>query len=646
MGTKKKIKYQLTDRSEDGCVENSKLSDFSGILVSVLTVFLVLFLMDRNTFVKFPLVFGDAGFTDLNYSLSYVFSGVNPWFNTLYIVSFHSLRSEFGIIYNETGMIPVLLMPVSMYFLLKKLGMGLTGRIAGSVLYVINPTVLVWGGIEYGGPLLFLPIITRYVILYYERNRLIYLLYSGIFILLFETFIGFPDIKLLIPFLAIFVSMLFFKALREKRLRVLSDLLIWILFTAVISIPFFINIGGSYEIYNTAFSSSNNLYNIEIGIVRYVFQSSNLQNSLMGLTVYPVTYVLASGFTKSWSELVWFLIVVSSIFTVFFYQGRYRLFYALLIILLGFMVIFQYGVYNGTFLWMYHYSFVVIYNYPLFFDEMQMFIYAIFFAWFVHLLIIKSGSIKACKRPKLHLLAIHRKKIVTVIALSAILVATLPLIHYSNGDGTIESNPSKYETPSYLYSIISDLAPYQGYKALVLPNNDTTLTYLDAAMPYLNVYGLPYNFQAFPTEFPNVTIFGELGKSFADGNTQIVSRMLGNQDLGLIVVLNANENSTITSSSTTISGGGKNFASIINSTGVYRILDETPQFIIYKYADNASINKTIPPSPNNITNSLDRTNVWMIMYNALMLPVAVLFFANKNIEDLFIRLRWVLKSKK
>jgi hypothetical protein len=601
----KRIETERSDPSDDGTEGNSKLTDLSGILISVLIVFIVLYLMDRNNFVKFPIVYGDAGFTDLNYSPLYVFSSVNPWFNVLFIVSFDALRNEFGIIYNEIGIIPMLLMSVSMYFLLKKLKLGLPARIAGSVLYVINPTVLVWGGFEYGGPLLFLPLIALCVILYYERSRLIYLIYAGVLILLFETFIGVPDIKFLIPFLAIFLVMLIFKAVKERRMRVLSDLSIWIVFTVVVSIPLLINIGGAYELYNTAFSNSSALYNIEIGIVKDVFQASNLQNSFMGLSVYPVTYVLASGFTMSWSELVWFLIVGFSTFSVFLYRGNYRLFYTLLLILLAGMVIFQYGVYLGTFTWLYRYSFVVIYNYPLFFDEMQMFIYSVFFAWLIQLLIIKVGLIDIVKKSKHQFLATNSKKIIVVLALSALLIASFPLIHYSNGDGTLESNPSQHEVPSYLYSIVSDLAPYQGYKALVLPNNDTTLAYLDAAMPYLNVYGLPYNFQAFPQEFPNITNFGELGKAFENGNVYNVSSMLVNQGIGIIVVLNANENSTITYSSTTINGGGRNFASIINSTGIYGIVDETPRFIIYKYNGEAPSGKIVSPTTIEIANSFD-----------------------------------------
>lgn len=614
----------------------SKLSDLLGILVSVLTVFIVLFLMDRNTFVKYPIVYGDAGFIDLNYTLSYVLSGVSPWFNVMEVFSFHAFRGEFGLIYNGNGMIPVLLMPVSMYFLLKKLGMNVPARIAGSALYVINPTVLTWGGSEYGGPLFFLPLVALCVIEYYEKNMLIYLINAGIVILLFETFMGVPNIKLLIPFLVLFVVMLIFKAVKERRLRVLSDLSIWVVFTFLVSIPLLISTIGAYQLYSAAFSNSSSLYNFEIGLVNYVFQASNLQNSFMGLNVYPITYVLASGFTKSWSELVWFLIVSFSTLSVLFYRGRYRLFYVLLLFLLALMVIFQYGIYVGTFTWLYRYSFVVIYNYPLFFNEMQMFIYAVFFAWLIQTLIIKAGSFEAGRKPKLHFLATHRKKIVAVIALLALLIASLPLIQYSGGDGTLELNPSQYEVPSYLYNIVSDLKPYQDYKALVLPNNDTTMIYLDAAMPYLNVYGLPYNFEAFPQEFPNVTAYGELGRAFENGYTYNVSRILVNQDIGIIVVLNANENSAIVYSSTTISGGGKNFAGIINSTGIYKIVDESSQFIIYKYNGEASSERVAPPSiiANGFNNlSSDSQKIYITTGNNSHFVVPIIFSGRDNVPQ-------------
>lgn len=606
MRESKEIKAHIPDSSGIKPIKkNLEMADLIGIVCSISTVFIFLFLMDRNTFVRYPLIFGDGGLNNLNSSFLSLFSNVNPWLDSIYILTFQNFRSEFGSIYNGIGIIPMLIMTVSMYFLLRKLGMSLPSRIAGSILYVINPTILVWGGFEYGGPLLFLPIISLFVILYYEENKLSYLIYAGVFILLFETINGVADTKFLIPFLILFVVFLLFKAIEERRFRVLLDILLWAIFTVIVSIPLLINIGGAYAIYSNAFTHSSNLYNIEIGIVKYVFQSSNLQNSFMGLNSYPGTYVYASGFTKSWSQFVWLLIVGSSIFSVFLYKGKYKLFYLLLLVLVAFMIIFQYGVYLGSFLWAYHYSFVVIYNYPLFFDEMQMFIYAIFFAWFIQIILNTYGSINIKKLGNIHFFSIHRDKIIVVIAVSALLVASFPIVNSSNGNGTIEINPSTYEMPSYWYNITSDLNSYQNYKVLVLPNNDTTLIYLDGAIPYSNVYGLPYNYQAFPQEFPNITVFQQLAMSFMDKNSQEVAKLLLDQNIGLIVILNINKNAKIEYSSTTISGGGSNFARIINSTGVYKIINQASNFIIYKYNGNAPKNNITSPSTLDLTNSFE-----------------------------------------
>ena len=367
MNRKNKSKLKFLGTSNYKHKKDSMLIDVFGILSSVLTVFFVVYFFKRNMFASLPIVFGDGAVPNINSTFAYVFSRASPWIDVLYIISFHLVRSIFGLIYNMIGLAPMLVMPVSMYFLLKKLEIGLPGRIAGSILYVVNPTVLIWGGLEYGGPLFFLPIIAVCVILYNEKGRIIYLLDAGILLLLFETFLGVASIKLLIPFLAIFIILLFIKALKEKRIKVLTDISIWIVFTGIISLPLLINITGAYADYSTAFSSSSSLYETEKGIVQYAFQSSNILNSFIGLNAYPSTPYLRLGFINSFSEMAWILIVLFSIVAALLYKGRFKLFYRLMLLLLAFLIFFQYGVFTGKLLWLYHDSFVVIYNYPLFF---------------------------------------------------------------------------------------------------------------------------------------------------------------------------------------------------------------------------------------------------------------------------------------
>ena len=569
-------------------LQDSRLVDLISILVSILVVFELVYFMHRNLFINSPLIYGDAGISNLNNSVLYTLGYSSPWFNIIYIISFHYFNSYFGFIYNNLGLIPIFLMPASMYFLLKKLEKSVVARIAGSILYVVNPIVMVWGGSEYGGPLLFLPLIAISVLSYIENGKTINLLYAAILFFLLETFLGVPEIKLVLPFLIAFILILLIKNFKKNLLARFADILLAVFLSVTISLPLILNIGSSFIQYSNAFSQSSNLYYFEKGLVEYVFQSSNIQNSFMGLNIYSGTYLQTINYGKSWSSLIWFLVVLSSTISASLYAGKFRLFYRALLILLGIFVIFQFGVYTGTFLWFYHSSLVVIYNYPLFFDEMQMFIYSIFFAEFIEVALKKIR--RNSEKISLKWFKLHTNKIIAVLAIIVIIFASLPILVDSNGDGALNSNPAQYAMPHYWDSIITDLASYQNYKTLVLPNNDTTLTYLDAAMPYTQVYGLPYNFQAFPNEFPKVSVFSNLSNDFASNNVSGVSNILLNQSIGLIVVVNMESNLTITSLPTAIYGGGKYFSEIVNSTKLYSIVKETPQYILYKY--NYNFNKT------------------------------------------------------
>jgi len=619
-----------------GRFNTSLLWDSLYILTAVVIVFLALFFMDENLFVNRPIIYGDAGLPDLNSSLLAGLATPSPWFTSIDILLFHLSSNLFGLIYNEFGLIPILLMPAAMYILLKRLGIAVPARIAGSVLYVMNPILLVWGGWEYGGPMLFLPLIAASVISYRNDGKIIHLLYVAVFLFLMTTLVGFSEIKLVLPVLGALILWQLVENAKKRLGKTIVDILLSAVFFLILSLPLIVYITGAYSTYSTAFSSSTSLYPIERGIVEYVFQSSNLQNSIMALTIYPGSYPQIAGYNGSWSEFAWLSIVVFSIFAAIHYRGKFRGFYISLLLLLVILVVFQYGVYNGTLLFLYRYPFVVIYNYPLFLNVSQMFIYSIFFALAVEYickLVIKRKQITVKKR---HLLSIHSPTLIAIVAIAIILFASLPLLDYSHGNGTLNANPREFEEPSYWNGITVELASYQGYKTLVLPNNYTSLTYLDGAVPYGEAYGLPYNYQAFPTEFPNVTLFSELSKDFANGNISGVTKMLLSQDIGIIVVTNIESSLPISYGQTTINGGGKIFASIINSTGIYSILDKTVNYIIFQRNSEAT-GFNITPSTLGLYNSFENLSssspsIYIVSgkYSHISIPIYLKNFSENN----------------
>jgi len=623
-------------QQKDGKFKQSMLLDLLYIVTADAIVFIVLFSFYRNTFVTSPIIYGDSGLPNLNSSLLGTLSNPNPWFTLIFIIIFHLSFNIFGLFYNEFGLIPVLLMPATMYILLKRLGIAVPARIAGSVLYVINPVLLVWGGWEYGGAMLFLPLIAASIISYRNDDNIIHLLYAAVFLFLMTTLVGLVNIKLILPVLVFLILWVLVEKSKKNLGKAVVDILVSGVFFVVLSLPLIINIYGSYSMYSSAFSSSTSIYRIEKAIVQYVFQSSNLQNSIMGITIYPGSYPQMAGFNGSWSELAWLGIVFSSILAAIHYRGKFRGFYITLLLLLVILVVFQYGVYNGSLLFLYHYSFVVIYNYPLFLNVMQMFIYSIFFALAVEYIVnlgIKKNDMPVKKR---HIFHKHSSKVITVATIAIILFASLPLIEYSHGNGTINANPQEFEEPSYWANITKIMSLFQDDKTLVLPNNDTTLTYLEGAVPYSEVYGLPYNYWSFPTEFPNVTLFSELGKDFANDNISGVTKILSSQDIGIVIVVNIRNSTPISYGETTINGGGKIFAGIINSTRIYSIFSETENYIIFK-RNSASFKYSEHPSTAGLYNSFENMSsispsIYMVSgkYSHISIPIYLKNFSGNN----------------
>lgn len=143
------------------------------------------------------------------------------------------------------------------------------------------------------------------------------------------------------------------------------------------------------------------------------------------------------------------------------------------------------------------------------------------------------------------------------------------------------------------------------------------------------MFGLPYNYQAFPTEFPKQSLFYNLSMDFADNNIAAISNILTQQDIGQIVVVNMHSKSLIIAGETTIEGGGQNFAKIINETNLYKPDAVTTNFIIFEMdvSDNISVPSNLPSSSSLYNDFINETlnansfDVTSGKYSHLAIPI-------------------------
>ena len=239
--------------------------------------------------------------------------------------------------------------------------------------------------------------------------------------------------------------------------------------------------------------------------------------------------------------------------------------------------------YNKTFLFLYRFSVVDLYNYPLFFNIIQLIIYTIFFALFTQVLFKKTHSFLNHPKLRLSVFRANFSKFFAVIVLIVIIVPSIPILE--NPGGALNNTPKNVSMPSYVNCMAGFFKDRQNSKVLILPSNVTTLNYLDYMVPYHNVYGFPYDYQVFPSEFPNVSVFSNLTNAFYNSNHSEISTILESQRVGYVVVLNPTQAYPIVPAQTSVNGGGKNFARIMNGTRNYSPLVITENYIIYSFTN-------------------------------------------------------------
>lgn len=591
------------------------LYELLAIIVLELLSALIIFYINIAYIVNRPYIYSDYGIYNLNASPAQMMLLGNqfPLANLYAQLSYHITRSLYSLLWNLMLISLQIFMPLSMFFFLKQLNFTLFSRTLASFFYLINPFSLTYGfGNEYSIYLIFVPLILGYLAKYSENQRRIYLFEASIAIFLLVSVNGIVQIRYLVIIVAPLLLMTLFKNKGASAKKVFLDEAVALVLLFFISIPIILPLLQNLSIFNHSYSSAPGFFTAEIGIIKYVFQSSNLFVSFLGVTTYPGTLLNSIGYTDSWAAILYFFLIAGGIISSILYKGKRKSLYVTMLIVLVILVSYQYLVHIGTLLFLYKFSIFDVYNYPSFFQLTEVIIYTVFFAELIESITTHTKRIRLSPKS-----SGRYGKLVSYLILGTmfllIVSASFPVIIATNTNNTASVGVSL--APTYINNLTVILEDDQTSITLILPNNLTTLSYLDISIPYSNVFGLPYNYQAFPAEFPNSSIFYNLSLGFQNNNINKVKEILFSENVSTIIILNPQINTTIRASPTSISGGGKNFANVINETGLYNLTVRTSDYYVY-------FNNSLGHS-HVIGTTLGQ--IFTIVYNTISIPAAIIF---------------------
>jgi hypothetical protein len=601
--------------SEKSNYNRAPLYELLAIIILELLSALIIFYINNAYVINRPYIYSDYGIYDLNASPAQMmlFQNQFPLANLFAQLSYHITKSLYSLLWNLMLIGLQIFMPLSMFFFLKQLNFTLISRTLASFFYLVNPFSLSYGfGNEYSIYLIFVPLILGYLTKYSEDHRRLDLLKASVASFLLFSVNGIVQIRYLVIIVVPILLMILVKNKEVSAKKVFLDEVIALILFFLISIPLILHLYQNLSIFSQSYSSNLGFVKQEIGTVQYVFQSSNLFVSFLGVTTYPGTLLNSIGYTDSWAGFLYFFLIVGGIISSILYKGARKSLYVTMLILLAVLVSFQYLVHIGTLVFLYKFPIFDVYNYPSFFQLTQVIIYTVIFGELVESITTYTKRIRHGSK-----LSGRHGKLISCLILGTMLIlifsASFPVIIATNTSNTTSVGVSL--APGYINNLTGILEEDQTSITLILPNNLTTLSYLDISIPYGNVYGLPYDYQAFPVDFPNSSIFYNLSLGFQNNNINKVKEILSSEYISTVVILNPQLNSTIRASSTSISGGGKNFANVINETGLYNLTIRTSDYYIYS---NNSLN-------HSHIIGITFGQIFTITYNIISIPAAITF---------------------
>jgi hypothetical protein len=535
------------------------------------------------------ILFGDLGVPNLNSGIMSQFFSVSPNYSgVLFTFIYHYDEGILPAVWDYYLLLVPFLTPLGFYYLMKSMDFKSLTRVIATLFYSVNPIVIIFGisGLEYTGLFFFFPIILAFIIKYHVSSNIQNLVNAAILTFVLFLFLGTDYLKFVIfVLLGIILMDLLFSG-RVSIFRKLKSYIAWLVLIVVISMPMLLSLISSTSLFSHAASTDMSTVSSLMVITRFEYAASNLGVSLYALP-YVANQLTSLNYENTWFGALYIFIILFSLASVLKYRGKYRKVYYTLFIVLLLLILFQYGVYNGTFIDLYaRIPLLGLYNYPLFMNISQLLIYVMFFAisyeCVADYLANRTGKLRRLKRVLAPAFA--------VIFVVLIIVSSVPVINYEHN--TNASFARNSEVPSYALNLAQELKPYSNSRVMILPDNSSSLSYAYSGVSYYDVYGFPYGYQNFLSLFPNLTVFQEIGSAFENGNAHLAGNLLESQDIGAVIVLNTMQNNPITASGTVINGGGMQFGKILNSTSVYIPEIWTVNYSLYVFSSSGSLNQT------------------------------------------------------
>ena len=526
--------------------------------------------------------------------ITQLFSISPSYTSVLFSLVYHISPSSFPKVWSYYLIFTSLLTPLGFYYLTYILTFRREAQIISTILYSINPLTIIFSAdIEYVGIFFFFPIILGSLIQYIKHRSFNNIVLSSIATSLLFIFLGIDYIKFIIFIVAgIIIADILISSERTRKRKVL-DYTIWLVLIALISTPLLISLFSSLGVFSNSVAAGASDINFLVGTTKFEYSNSNFLVSLFAIPYVANPTVVA--YENSWHGVLYLFIILSSLIAVLKYKGIHKNIYYTLFILLILLILFQFGVYNNSLIFLYYkISLMNLYNYPLFFYIMQMLIYSIFFSIFYETIdkFIKT-KIKHFKSSR------TKKRIMMLLVfifIMIILISEIPLIQNEHSQTTLTAKSSV--VPSYILNMVHNIKPYSANRVLVLPDNTTSMSYLDMGVSYYDIYGLPYGYQNFRSLFPNESRYLQIGHAFQNMNSSNVAKLMESEDIGAIVVLNTGSNSTIKVSGTSINGGGATFSKLLNNTDIYNSIVWNKNYAIYTFNAFSQNHNYISPSQN------------------------------------------------
>ncbi|MEM3844379.1 MAG: hypothetical protein QXU98_01535 [Candidatus Parvarchaeota archaeon] len=575
-------------------MKQNNVSIILELIIIEVIFFIFWFYMYGSFFTNHIIVFGDVGMPYLNaQAINGLFSnsGTFSSFSSVFILVYQLYPKIFPMLWDFYLFFIPALTPLGFYYLAYSMNVNRSSRFVSTLFYTLNPLTMIFGigGLEYTGIFLFFPLILAFQIKYFESKNLNDVLISFLLMFLLFIFLGVDYLKFIVfIFLAISILEIFLSG-KKYILKNIKNYFYGFILILLLSIPLIISEVNALIIFHRSVITNVTTVQSLLGITKFEFANSNILTSLYGLP-YVANQLTSINYESSWYSVLYIFLILFGLISVIVYKGKYKYInYALFSVLL-FLILFQYGVYNGTLIALYRYSIVDIYNYPLFFYISQLLIYAVFLSISLELIAqyikIKNLKIKGKKASKPLLY------IISIIFVIIIIVSSVPIMDYEHT--TNPKNVISEEVPDYVLNLTNELKPYSNSRVLVLPDNTSSLNYIYPGVSYYDVYGFPYGYTNFISLYPNITKYSELGNAFQQNDIDQISEILELESIGTIVVLHTLSNNPISFKGTSINGGGKIFDELLNATGLYKLVVWNRNYAIYVFDAQKSNDITTP----------------------------------------------------